>query len=147
MRIILDCSESIRNDLGPTAEILPENELGKRLGDIRIGYQATTSDGNMRHRIVSGLTTKGYTERLDDFDVKIHKGLDRMERVLNKTVPILNRIDEHFIPINKIMDPVHDAMNSKFDRASAALISSLRPENGRRKPTGFEVYEDLNMHF
>ncbi|KAI3325339.1 hypothetical protein HD806DRAFT_533008 [Xylariaceae sp. AK1471] len=191
MRLLLDCSESVCNDIGLVAKELPEEELAERLKNTRIGYQAEVRDGKLRYRITSGLTSKGFSQRLDDadaelsmkldlFDAKVSKelepieaklfkclgcvevqtskavdiadkvisnGAQRVERTLNKTVPILNRVDEHFHPINKLIDPIHDAMNSRFDEAIAALRSQIQLKNGRRKPTASEVYEDLNWRF
>ncbi|KAI8631746.1 hypothetical protein F5Y19DRAFT_493605 [Xylariaceae sp. FL1651] len=140
MRLLLDCSESAFTDLGQDAKKLREVELTERLKRTQIGYQAKIYDGKLNYRIVSGLSRKGLTERLSDT-------ADQFERQLNKTVPILNRLDEHFHPLNRMIDPIHDAMNLRFDEASTTLRSQLRPENGKKKPTDDEVYEDLNWRF
>ncbi|KAI1751603.1 hypothetical protein F4782DRAFT_180227 [Xylaria castorea] len=140
MRLILDCSEAVRKDVGTDTERLREEQLVQRLKNIRIGYRTDVDDGGLRYRVESGLIAKGFSERYTDatfqIETKISQGAERFETVLNKYVPVIRRMESH---------PVHDTMNERLDRGIEGWKSYLLA--GKRRPTENEVYEDVNWRF
>ncbi|KAI0899925.1 hypothetical protein F4806DRAFT_505994 [Annulohypoxylon nitens] len=139
MRMALDCSTSIRNDLLSEADFLSEKELKENLEGIKISYQAFEEHGEMRHRVLSNSNTVGFENRLEEERARWLKHYDRLN---HKLAERLTRWDKRFDPINKRVDPVSESMNQKFDNASRFV--KQRCGSPERVPTDFEVYEDLN---
>ncbi|KAI1128706.1 hypothetical protein F5Y10DRAFT_291740 [Nemania abortiva] len=174
MRLLLDCSEAISDEIGVNAKSLREEAIVRRLKNIKIGYHTDAPEGSVCHNQiksvggiargivteahggfgdqsvgveVSGLTTKGFSERYSPvkaklYDIiflvekKVDKKARRLDTVLEKTVPILGRIANH---------PIHNKMNELFEGVVAAWRSSSI--SGKRKPAVNEVYEDTNWRF
>ncbi|KAK5630306.1 hypothetical protein RRF57_006021 [Xylaria bambusicola] len=133
MRLILDCSEAVNNDIGPDTEHVREDELVKRLKGIRIGYNPNTQDGIPRNYIVSGLKNEGLSARLD--------------AALENTPPILDAVLDNALPIlsRAANSSVHDAMNRRLKEEISTWKSYQASR--RHKPTASEVYEDVNWRF
>ncbi|KAI0096660.1 hypothetical protein GGR51DRAFT_542967 [Nemania sp. FL0031] len=147
MRLLLDCSESIHNDIGPDVQYLREEEILKKLKNLKIGYYMDETEGRRRCRVAAGLKVNGFSERLSEADealykvtfpieTKISKGAQRIETFVDKTAPVANRMVNH---------PIHSAMNEWLGSRIAAWRSYSF--SGKRKPTVNEVYEDTNWRF
>lgn len=156
MRLALDCSESIRNDIGPEADSLSESDLAKRLKEFKISYDILNSERSedTTYRVTSRERPRGfegrYLEELARWEDKIVEKLEPWEGIVpKKLAPWEGRLakklapwDDRFDSINERVDPVSDSMNRTFNRATTYMKEKYG--SMKRLPAELEVYEDLN---
>jgi hypothetical protein len=135
MRLLLDCSEAVRNDVGTGTEDLHEGEIIRRLKNIRIGYQTDTHDGKLRYRIVSDLTTEGFYDRLvrlDDTTGNRSVGVSEIDDtvlrgLLRLMIIFLNRLDEIDATVSKRFYEVDAALYERWILIRAGLYKATLP--------------------
>ncbi|KAI1363668.1 hypothetical protein F5Y08DRAFT_354276, partial [Xylaria arbuscula] len=136
MRLILDCSEAICNDIGSETKSLREDDLVQLLKNIKIGYNADTREGTPAPRLVSGSTTNDFSERFQEgraaLEETLYETSVKFDTLIIKSMPIIDRMGN---------SSVHERMNKGLERSKTTLRSYL--SSGKRRPTSNEVYEDI----